>query len=135
MPSEAPVEKVNEESQQLLQQLADAISSADIEKTKLLLAQDVQCVSDGGPKMSAARKMLVGQEHVFKFLKAIYGKYFPEGSTATFSIVNHLPALVFKLNGKIFRCMVFEMDGPVIRKIFIMVNPDKFQGLDSKPRT
>ena len=81
MPSEAQVEKVNEESQQLLQQLADAISAADIEKTKRLLAQDVQCVSDGGPKMSAARKMLVGQEHVFKFLKAIYGKYFPEGAT------------------------------------------------------
>ena len=130
MPSGSQVEMINEGSQQLLQQLADAISAADIEKTKRLLAQDVQCVSDGGPKVSAARKMLVGQERVFKFLKAIYGKYFPEGATTTFSVVNHHPALLFKLNGKVFRCIVFEMDGPVIRKIFIMVNPDKLQGLN-----
>ena len=131
MPSESQLEKVNEGSHQLLQQLADAISAADIERTKRLLAQDVQCVSDGGPKVSAARKMLVGPERVFKFLKAIYGKYFPEGATFTFSVVNHLPALIFKLNGKIFRCIVFEMDGHVIRKIFIMVNPDKLSGLNS----
>ncbi|HET6544788.1 MAG TPA: sigma factor-like helix-turn-helix DNA-binding protein, partial [Chryseolinea sp.] len=130
MPSEAPVEKVNEESQQLLQQLADAISAADIERTTRLLAQDVQCVSDGGPKMSAARKMLVGQEHVFKFLKAIYGKYFPVGATTSFSVVNHLPALIFRRDGKIFRCIVFEMQGHTIQKIFIIVNPDKLQGLD-----
>jgi len=131
MPSEPQLEKVNEGSQKLLQQLADAISAADIEKTKRLLAQDVQCVSDGGPKVRAARKMLVGQERVFKFLKAIYGKYFPEGATTTFSVVNHHPALLFKLAGNVFRCIVFDMDGSVIRKILIMVNPDKFQGLNS----
>jgi RNA polymerase sigma factor (sigma-70 family) len=129
IPSVGKTEKVNEESQRLLQQLADAISTADVEKTKRLLAEDVECVSDGGPKTSAARKMLVGQDRVFKFLQAIYGKYFPPGTTTTFSEVNHFPALIFQLEGRVFRCIVFQMEGSMIRKIFIMVNPDKLQGL------
>ncbi|HEX6226252.1 MAG TPA: sigma-70 family RNA polymerase sigma factor [Chryseolinea sp.] len=119
------------ESQPLLQQLAEAISAADIERTKRLLAKDVESVSDGGPNMRAARKVLVGQERVSKFLKAVFGKYHPEGATATFTIVNHYPALVFRLQGKIFRCIVFETVKHTITKIFIVLNPDKFLGLDS----
>ena len=81
--------------------------------------------------MSAARKMLMGQERVFKFLKAIYGKYFAEGATINlFQSSIAFLRLVFKLNGKIFCFIVFEMDGPVVREIFVMVNPDKFQGLN-----
>ncbi|HYI78386.1 MAG TPA: sigma factor-like helix-turn-helix DNA-binding protein [Chryseolinea sp.] len=129
IPSESKAGAVNAESKQLLEQLVEAISAADIEKTKSLLAQDVECVSDGGPKMTAARKMLVGQERVSKFLKAIYGKYLPPGTSTTFAVVNHFPAIIFKVNGEIFRCIVFEMEGEIIRRIFIMVNPDKLQGL------
>ena len=124
-------ESVLKESQPLLQQLAEAISSADIERTKRLLAKDVESVSDGGPNMTAARKILVGQERVAKFLKAVYGKYHPEGATSTFTMVNHHPALVFRLQGKIFRCIVFEIEKDTITKIFIVLNPDKFLGLDS----
>jgi RNA polymerase sigma factor (sigma-70 family) len=123
-------ESVMKKSQPLLQQLAEAISSADIERTKRLLAKDVESVSDGGPNMTAARKILVGQERVSKFLKAVYGKYHPEGATSTFTIVNHDPAIVFRLQGKIFRCIVFKIEKNIIQKIFIVVNPDKFRGLD-----
>ena len=122
-------EKMNDGGKQLLHQLVDAISSADIEKTKSLLAHDVQSISDGGPHMRAAQKVLVGPDSVSKFLKAIYGKYLPEGATTTFTIINHVPAIVFRHKGQVFRCIMFEMEKGVIQKIFIVVNPEKFLGV------
>ncbi|MEO8474312.1 MAG: sigma factor-like helix-turn-helix DNA-binding protein [Chryseolinea sp.] len=119
-----------EESKILLSQLADAIKSADLEKAKKLLSDDVSCIADGGPNISATRNVLEGPDHVSKLLKAIYGKYFPENATSSFAIVNHMPALVFKLNSSVFRCVIFEIEANIIQKIFVMVNPDKLKKID-----
>ncbi len=121
--------KLNQQDSDMLRQLSDAISSADVERTKQLLSTDVQCVSDGGTKVSAARKLLTGQDRVSKFLKAIYGKYYPEDATTHVAEINHHPAILFKREGKVFRCIVFEIEDDAITNIFIVVNPDKLQHL------
>ena len=123
------------DDQQLITQLANAITSADIEAAKRLLAEDVQSVSDGGPHMRAARKVLIGPERVSKFLQAIYGKYYPEDATTEFTIVNYLPAILFRREGKIFRCMIFEIDEGIIHNVFIIVNPDKLNALQMPETT
>lgn len=114
---------------QLLTKLVEAISAADIETTKRLLTEDVQSVSDGGPHARAARKILTGPERVSKFLRAIYGKYYPAGASAQFVTVNHHPALLFRLNDVIFRCIVFQVRAGKIQRLFIIVNPDKLRAL------
>ena len=111
-----------------LEDLVDAISKSDIAQTKLLLSKDVQCMSDGG-KVKAARNMLAGQDRVSKFLKAIYGKYYPEEAEWRIVEINFHPAIVFTLEGKVFRCMIFEFEENVVQKIFIVVNPDKLHQL------
>ena len=116
------------ESEPLLKDLVEAISKSDIPRTKLLLSKDVQCMSDGG-KVKAARNMLTGQDSVSKFLKAVFGKYYPEGAEWQFVEINFNPAILFTLNKKIFRCIVFEINEDVVQKIFIIVNPDKLQQL------
>jgi RNA polymerase sigma factor (sigma-70 family) len=121
--------KLNRQDSDMLRRLSDAISSADVERTKQLLSTDVRCVSDGGTKVRAARKLLTGQDRVSKFLKAIYGKYFPEGATTHVVEINHHPAILFKREGKVFRCIVLEMEDDAITNIFIVVNPDKLQHL------
>lgn len=115
---------------ELLSELAIAISHADVETTKRLLAEDVKSISDGGPNRSAARKILSGFDRVTKFLQAIYGKYHPEGTTSGFAIVNHSPAIVFRFHGEIFRCMIFDINDDRIDNIFIIVNPDKLTALE-----
>jgi RNA polymerase sigma-70 factor (ECF subfamily) len=117
------------DNQHLVTQLADAITSADIETTKRLLAEDIQSISDGGPHMRAARKVLVGPERVSKFLRAIYGKYYPDDATTEFLTVNHLPAILFRRQGEIFRCMIFQIEANRIQNVFIIVNPDKLKAL------
>lgn len=109
-----------------LENLVEAISKSDIPRTKLLLSKDVQCMSDGG-KVKAARNMLTGQDHVSKFLKAIYGKYYPEGAEWQIVEINYHPAIVFTLNGKIFRCIIFDIREDVVQQVFIVVNPDKLK--------
>jgi hypothetical protein len=43
--------------------------------------------------------------------------------------INHHPAILFKREGKVFRCIVLEMEDDAITNIFIVVNPDKLQHL------
>lgn len=117
-------------SRSLLHQLTEAILAVDIEKATKLLMSDVQCTSDGGSHVSAAKKVIIGQERVYKFLKAIYGKYLPNFAVTHFTTINHQPSILFRLHGKVFRCIVFEMKNEVIQKVFVIVNPEKLQRLN-----
>jgi RNA polymerase sigma-70 factor (ECF subfamily) len=118
------------DNEALLRQLTDAILTADIEKVKDLLSADVRSVSDGGSKVRAARNILVGQERVYKLLKAVYTKYFPENSLTRFATVNHNPAILYLKDGVIYRCAIFEIRDNIFENIYIVVNPDKLQTLN-----
>ncbi len=123
-----PTVQTKSNSVPFLEDLVEAISKSDIARTKLLLSKDVQCMSDGG-KVKAARNMLTGPDRVSRFLKAVYGKYYPEGAEWRIVEINFHPAIVFTLNGQLFRCIIFDIKEDVVQKIFIVVNPDKLQRL------
>lgn len=120
---------LREGNEKILSQLSDAILHTDVERVKTLLSEDVRAISDGGPKVSAARNILVGEARVNKFLKALWHKYLP-GAAKKFVYVNHKPALLFYHEGRIFRCMIFEIHDEKINHIYIIVNPDKLQSLN-----
>ena len=111
----------------ILQQLTDSILKADIDKVKQLLSDDVKMVSDGGPNTSAARNIISGKEDAYKLLKAIYGKYFPGGSSIAFTNFNHRPAILYRKDDVTYRCIVFEIEKNLIQRMYIIVNPDKLQ--------
>jgi RNA polymerase sigma factor (sigma-70 family) len=113
----------------ILNQLTDAILNADIEKVKQLLSDNVQSLSDGGYTMRAAPNIINGKENVSRFLRAMYGKYYLEGSAATFEELNHSPAIVFRVNNVIYRCIIFDISDGVIENVYIIVNPDKLRAL------
>jgi len=120
------------ENSEMLEQLAQAILNNNIGKVKNLLSEGIKTTSDGGPKVSAARNVLIGHDRVIKLLQAIYGKYLPEGSTSQLATINHQPAIVYKYNGSIFRSIVFEISNSKITDIYIVVNPDKLKKLNSQ---
>lgn len=120
---------LKKEDEKILEALSEAIMTTDVEKVKNLLSEDIRAISDGGPKISAARNILTGEARVHKFLNALWHKYLP-GSPFKFVYVNHKPALVFYNEGKIFRCMIFEIVNAKIEQIYIVVNPDKLQTLN-----
>lgn len=114
----------------ILHQLTESILQADIEKVKQLLSDDVKMVSDGGPKTSAARNVISGKDDASKLLKAIYGKYFPEGSCIEFTSFNHQPAILYKKDSVTYRCILFEIGNGLIQRMYIIVNPDKLQRIN-----
>ena len=113
------------EAKSILEDLAEAILQADVERVKGLLSDDVESLSDGGPKTSAARNIVSGKDHVYKLLKAIYGKCFLPGTDTEVGSYNHLPAMLFKMNGHVYTIMVFEIIDRKIERLFIIINPDK----------
>jgi len=119
------------DQKKMLEQLTEAILNNNLEKVKNVLAEDVKTISDGGEKVSAARKMLIGPNRVTRFLQAIYGKYLPDSTQMEFTKINHLPAITFSVNGSVFRCMMFDIQKGQIENIYIVVNPDKLQKLNT----
>lgn len=117
--------------QETLSQLTEAILSNNLEQVKSVLSEDVKTISDGGEQVSAARKILSGPDRVCKFLQAIYGKYLPESTEVKYTWINFQPAITFSLNGSVFRCMMFEFLDGKIQHIYIVVNPDKLQKLNT----
>lgn len=111
-----------------LKKLTEAILQADIEQVKALLSAHVQSHSDGGD-MKAARNIIVGRDHVSKFIKALWGKYFHPGTVVTSEKLNHSPALVFRLGDLIYRCIVFDIHDGVIANVYIITNPSKLRSL------
>lgn len=120
---------MDDHSRKLLSSLALAIRNADIDKAKTLLSNDVECIADGGPTISASRNILIGPYRVSKLLQAIYGKFFPEGTEVQLSEINHRPGLVFSHGGIVFRVIVFEIADNIIEKIFVILNPVKVENL------
>ncbi len=118
------------DQKKMLEQLTEAILNNNLDMVKSVLSKDVKTISDGGKKVSAARKILVGPDHVCKLLEAIYGKYMPESTQMIFTTINHLPAITFATNGSVFRCMMFEIQNGKIEHIYIVVNPDKLEKLN-----
>ena len=118
------------DQKRMLEQLTEAILNNNLEKVKNVLAEDVKTISDGGEKVSAARKMLIGPDRVSRFLQAIYGKYLPDSTHMEFTQINHLPAITFSADGSVFRCMMFYIQNGKIENIYIVVNPDKLQKLN-----
>lgn len=111
-----------------LKKLTEAILRADIENVKALLAAHVQSYSDGGD-VKAARNIIVGRDHVSKFLKALYSKYFHPGTIVTTEKLNHSPALVFRLGDLIYRCIMLDISDGVVENVYIITNPSKLRSL------
>lgn len=118
----------------IVEQLADAILNTDVEKVTNLLSENIQSISDGGGKVSAARNILIGRDRVYKFLKAIWHKY-GFGAEPAFVRVNHKPAIIFTYRHIIVRCIIFERADNKIESVYIVVNPDKLKALNFQIQT
>ncbi len=114
-----------EAHQKILGGFAVAIGTGDLGALERLLAVDVQAFSDGGGKVSAARKPVLGRENVARFYAGL-GRFI-DGNTASFEVidVNGLPAMLIRNNDKPYAVVQLETDGEQIFAIRATLNPDK----------
>jgi len=93
-----------------------------------ILAEDIVLQSDGGGKVQAALHPLHGPERVAPFLLGILRKA-PAGVSYRSARINGQPGFIGYLDNQPYGVLTLDIRDNLIQGIYIVVNPDKLQGL------
>jgi len=117
---------------EVVQRFADALRDGDADVLASLLAEDVVLVSDGGGKVSAARRPLVGRAEVLNLLVGI--RRIAASEPIDFGRVrlevvdvNGEPALSIRIDDRVDSIYTCSVDRDAISAFRIVRNPDKLR--------
>jgi RNA polymerase sigma-70 factor, ECF subfamily len=132
--TDKPRFEVDEKERAKLIRKFSAASQSGDEKTLLALFSDeISMISDGGGKVTAARKIVTGKRKLAHALAMFGAKAGASFQNAFYRINGELGLLTF-YQGKVFSATTFEFDGGKISAVYRVMNPDKlkaFAGLDA----
>jgi RNA polymerase sigma-70 factor, ECF subfamily len=118
---------------QLLSAFVAATRSGDLDALTQMLASDVRVVTDGGGKVGAALNVLEGADHAARFLIAVTRTGWREDYTVRFATINGLPGVIVNGSEGLVQTAAFEIDGDVVRALYVVRNPDKLRHLAAEP--
>lgn len=108
--------------------LVDALLSGDVGRVTELISPDITLIGDGGGKVTATMRPVVGADKVVRFLAGVLTKAAPDLQLLR-TVVNGQPALVSVERGQVTSvvcCTVQQTgDGPRIAAVQLVRNPDK----------
>ncbi len=120
----------------MLGRFADALKTGDARELTALLTEDVGFWSDGGGKVAAARRPLVGRAEVLNFLVGLHRTAIASGSYASgsFSLqeVNGEPALLIRVGDRLDSVFVLSVDDDRISAMRVVRNPDKLRYIEKQ---
>jgi RNA polymerase sigma-70 factor (ECF subfamily) len=114
---------------QLMSAFLAAIRSGDLNALTQLLASDARVMTDGGGKAPAALDVLDGADRAARFLVDVARKGWREDFTLRLVTINGLPGLVVHGPDGPVQTATFEIEGDVIRALYVVRNPDKLRHL------
>ena len=114
---------------QLLSAFMAATRSGDLNALTQLLAIDVHVETDGGGKVAAAVNVLDGVDRASRFLMGAVRKGWREEFTLRFATINGLPGVIVDGPDGPVQTAAFEIEGSLIRTLYVVRNPDKLQHL------
>jgi RNA polymerase sigma-70 factor (ECF subfamily) len=118
---------------QLLSAFAAATQFGDLNALTQLLASDVRIVTDGGGKVRAALNVINGADRVARFLVDVTrkrpGAWWREDFTLRLGTINGLAGLIVDAPDGPVQTTAFEIEGDVIRALYVVRNPDKLRHL------
>jgi RNA polymerase sigma-70 factor (ECF subfamily) len=118
---------------QLMSAFAAATQSGDFNALTQLLASDVRIVTDGGGKVRAALNVVEGADHAARFLIDVTRKrpdaWWRDDFRPRFAIINGLPGIIVDAPEGPVQTAAFEIEGGVIRALYVVRNPDKLRHL------
>jgi RNA polymerase sigma-70 factor (ECF subfamily) len=119
--------------EQLLSAFVTATQSGDLDALTQLLASDVRMAIDGGGRVAAALNVIDGAERVSRFLVGAARKSADarrhEDFTLRFATINGLPGVIMDSPQGPVQTAAFEIEGDVIRALYVVRNPDKLRHL------
>ena len=119
---------------QLLSAFMAATQSGDLNALTQLLASDVRVWSDGGGKVRAPLDVIdIGAERTARFLvdasRPHPGQWWRQDFTVRFATINGLPGVIVDAPEGPVQTAAFEIEGDVIRALYVVRNPDKLRHL------
>lgn len=117
----------------LLQQFMGAALNGDVDGLSRLLARDVQTWADGGGKVVAALRPIIGQELVTRFFLHMMRAWTAEMS-GTMAWLNGEMGLIIRQNGQVTLALLLETGDGLIQRIHLIRNPDKLKHLQQEHR-
>jgi RNA polymerase sigma-70 factor, ECF subfamily len=118
---------------QLMSAFAAATQSGDLNTLTQLLASDVRIMTDGGGKVRAALEVVEGADRAARFLVDFTRKradaWWREDFRPRFAIINGLPGIIVEGSEGAVQTAAFEIEGDVIRALYVVRNPDKLRHL------
>jgi len=98
-----------------------------------LLASDARFVTDDGGKVRAAREVIEGADRaaqlIVKASRPHPGQWWRQDFTVRFATVNGLPGVIVDAPEGPVQTAAIEIEGGVIRAIYVVRNPDKLRHL------
>lgn len=115
--------------QEVMKQFWQACLESDVATLKALVAEDVSFYSDGGGKVTAARRPIHSADKVIQLIMGLV-RLAPEGLEILPMLVNGQVGVMTKINGRLFNIFVLDVrrDGRV-QTIYNVLNPDKLRHL------
>jgi RNA polymerase sigma-70 factor (ECF subfamily) len=110
--------------ERLLGRFVAALERDDKDELLAVLADDASWTSDGGGKVSAARRVVRGADRIARMLIGIEAK-FAHPFTYRLARLNGEPAVVQYLRGRVFAATFCDTDGERISAMYRVMNPDK----------
>lgn len=117
-----------EQARRLVETFLAATASGDVDAVLALLAEDSRLISDGGGKVRAAGRPILGSDHVSRFLLGVWPKFVGTMEHRRVEI-NGSPGLLMSIGGQAQYAFSFETEGEQVRNIYIICNPDKLRHL------
>ena len=128
---QARFEPTPEQHEQVTQRFMACLASGQLDQLVAVLKDDITLVSDGGGKVPAARRPIVGADRVARFLLGIIAKA-PSSCRSHRCWVNGWPGVCVAIDGQVDSVMTWESDGEHISAIRIVRNPDKLRHVEMK---
>ncbi|MFF9627219.1 RNA polymerase sigma-70 factor [Streptomyces griseosporeus] len=113
-----------ERQRELVASFLSAAREGDLAGLERLLAEDVVWWSDGGGKISTARRPVLGREKVLRFLFGLAQKYGAAMELAEAEI-NGTPGLLIRVDGGLLGVVAFEYRDDRIVHARTVMNPEK----------
>jgi RNA polymerase sigma-70 factor (ECF subfamily) len=114
-----------EDHERMLAQFMATVVTGDLAGLEAVLADDVVSHSDGGGRVQAARRLVVGKHNVARLWIGLVKK----GGAAPYDValreINGGPALVLSIGGRVDQVFAIDTDGDRITRIFAVRTPDK----------
>ena len=126
-------DEIDSKHAHLMTAFVSATQSGDLNTLMQLLSSDVRVVTDGGGRASAALNVLEGPDRAARFLIGATRKGWRHDFTWRFAAINGLPGLIVDGPQGTVQTAALEIEGGLIRAVYVVRNPDKLRHLSATP--